>query len=80
MSAANSPALLRAWEINADFASLLRAAGVSRVWLAERTGWSRSRVDDWCAGDEPPAELVAWLQRRAEDMPPKRARRPLGAP
>jgi hypothetical protein len=60
----------------ADFAPLLRAAGVSRRWLAARTGRTRSAVDRWCDGTaRPPAEVVAWLERRVADPPPRLARR-----
>jgi hypothetical protein len=54
------------------FASMLRAAGVSRPWLAARTGRTRSAVDRWCDGTaRPPAEVVEWLQRRLTDLPPR---------
>jgi hypothetical protein len=53
------------------FATLLRAAGVSRPWLARQTGRSRGAVDRWCNGTaQPPAAVVAWLQRRISDPPP----------
>jgi hypothetical protein len=56
-----------------DFPTLLATAGVSRVWLAQATGYSRSAVDSWCSGERrPPGGIVAWLQKRAEDQPPKR--------
>jgi hypothetical protein len=59
-----------------DFALLLRAAGVSRRWLAANTGRTRSAVDRWCDGTaRPPAEVVAWLERRVADPPPRLARR-----
>jgi hypothetical protein len=54
-----------------DFHTLLRATGVSRPWLAENCGRSRSLVDHWCDGKtQAPAEIVAWLQRRIDDPPP----------
>jgi hypothetical protein len=59
-----------------DFAAWLRAAGVSRRWLAVHTGRTRSAVDRWCDGTaRPPAEVVAWLERRVADPPPRLARR-----
>lgn len=60
----------------ADFPALLSAAGVSRVWLAQRTGWGLSTIGLWCVPDprySPPDELVAWLRKRAEDHPPRKA-------
>jgi hypothetical protein len=59
-----------------DFTRLLRATGVSRRWLARATGRTRSAVDRWCDGTaRPPAEVVAWLERRAADPPPRLAQR-----
>jgi hypothetical protein len=58
--------------MSAPFASMLRAAGVSRPWLARQTGRSRGAVDRWCNGTaQPPAAVVAWLQRRIADPPPR---------
>jgi hypothetical protein len=55
-----------------SFTALLRAAGVSRPWLARATGRTRSAVDRWCDGSaRPPAEVVAWLERRLADKPPR---------
>jgi transcriptional regulator with XRE-family HTH domain len=60
----------------ANFPNLLRAAGVSRPWLARATGRTRSAVDRWCNGTaSPPAEVVAWLERRLADPPPRLGRR-----
>lgn len=57
-----------------EFHALLTAAGVSRPWLARHVGLSRTMVDRWCAGQsEPPTEVVAWLERRLADPPPRRA-------
>jgi transcriptional regulator with XRE-family HTH domain len=54
------------------FADMLRAAGVSRPWLARATGRTRSAVDRWCDGTaRPPAEVLAWLERRLQDPPPR---------
>jgi hypothetical protein len=59
-----------------NFASMLRAAGVSRPWLARATGRTRSAVDRWCDGTaRPPAEVLAWLERRLADPPPQLGRR-----
>jgi hypothetical protein len=58
------------------FPNLLRAAGVSRPWLARATGRTRSAVDRWCDGSaRPPAEVIAWLHRRLADPPPRLGRR-----
>ncbi|MDO9712474.1 hypothetical protein [Paracraurococcus lichenis] len=58
-----------------DFAALLAEAGVSRPWLAARTGRTRGAVDRWCDGSaEPPAEVMDWLRRRLADLPPVLAR------
>lgn len=55
----------------ADFSALLAEAGVSRPWLASRTGRTRSAVDRWCDGSAAaPGEVVAWLERRIGDPPP----------
>lgn len=55
----------------ADLRALLAEAGVSRPWLAERTGRSLGAVSRWCDGTaEAPAEVVAWLERRIADAPP----------
>lgn len=55
-----------------DFRALLHAAGVSRPWLAEQVGRTRQAVDRWCDGTaQPPADVVAWLQRRISDPPPR---------
>ena len=59
----------------AAFPALLAAAGVSRPWLAAQAGRSLSAVDQWCAGSSnAPGEVVAWLQRRVSNAPPKLAR------
>jgi hypothetical protein len=59
-----------------EFSRLLRAAGVSRRWLAAQTGRTRSAVDRWCDGSaQPPPEVVEWLRRRVADPPPRLARR-----
>lgn len=56
-----------------DFRDLLSEAGVQRVWLASRSGWSRSTVDDWCDGTRvPAAEVIEWLLRRVADPAPQR--------
>jgi hypothetical protein len=56
-----------------DFPALLRAAGVTRPWLARATGRSRSAVDQWCDGTTlaVPPDVIAWLQRRIADPPPR---------
>jgi len=55
-----------------DFRALLRAAGISRPWLAAQVGRTRTVIDRWCAGDAaPPPAVVEWLQRRIADPPPK---------
>jgi DNA-binding transcriptional regulator YiaG len=55
----------------ADLHTLMRAAGVSRPWLARAVGRSESAVDGWLAGRaDPPSEVLAWLQRRLADPPP----------
>jgi hypothetical protein len=62
--------------MSGEFSSLLRAAGVSRPWLAARTGRTRSAVDRWCNGTaQAPAEVVARLERRLADPPPRLGRR-----
>jgi len=62
--------------VTSDFACMLRAAGVSRPWLARATGRTKSAVDRWCNGSaRPPAEVLAWLERRLADPPPRLGRR-----
>jgi transcriptional regulator with XRE-family HTH domain len=62
--------------MSAAFVALLRAAGVSRPWLARATGRTRSAVDRWCNGTaQPPAEVLAWLYRRLQDPPPRLPKR-----
>jgi len=54
-----------------DFPTLARTAGVTRPWLAQQTGRSRSAVDRWFDGSaEAPAPVVEWLERRISDPPP----------
>jgi transcriptional regulator with XRE-family HTH domain len=62
--------------MSAAFVDLLKATGVSRPWLARATGRTRSAIDRWCNGTaRPPAEVVAWLERRLTDPPPRLGRR-----
>jgi len=57
-----------------DFAALLAEVGVSRPWLASRTGRSLGAVARWCDGTaEPPAAVLAWLVARAAHPPPRLA-------
>lgn len=57
-----------------DFPTLLRAAGVSIPWLSRATGHPLGSVKCWAAGRyAAPANIVAWLERRAADQPPFRA-------
>jgi transcriptional regulator with XRE-family HTH domain len=59
-----------------EFCAMLRAAGISRPWLARATGRTRSAVDRWCNNTaRPPAEVVAWLERRLADPPPRLSQR-----
>lgn len=54
------------------FGVKLMLAGVSKPWLSSSIGRSVSAVEGWVAGrSAPPPEVVAWLDRRIADMPPR---------
>jgi hypothetical protein len=58
--------------VKRSFADLLRAAGVTRPWLARHVGRSRGAIDRWCDGRvQPPAAVVAWLRERIDNPPPR---------
>jgi hypothetical protein len=54
-----------------EFRAALDATGVSVAWLAKATGRSKSAFRRWMDGSaRPPPELIAWLERRADNPPP----------